>query len=867
MTINSGGPEYQVWVCKPGQDETTGLEVTAACSGESGGYFSASDEQLDESGILRTRGELVLVEPTGWEGESFDPWLNPSRWSIGNHIVVFTANESGVLTRYPRSGLFIVADPEPPTQGRPELRLELVDQASFRSTRSPAGDDSGIELGTETDRFVAVQNLMEAAGADFDEASLLAIEGGTVSAPLNRTSNQGAISQAGAIAISGRAFLWANSNGVIEAEAINLYPVTPLFTQTIGVDDVGGLMKRSEAGQSEAQRKTEQSTSGSKAPGRSSPVTPIQGAERPAKKVRATGTTISVKARTDSGSSEGESYTIAEAIKEGAGSGTVLAGTTRESWAWTTATFQRTVQASAARGLILSDGFFEELGLPVPATTFSLRPSQFSREVKYYESSPSGKLKRELTTSQLPKGQLLQEYYRNNPPQSSVGLLTLITGYRQETEYDYTGEQLRQVTTRIYKLKGEVAGAADNWSESGAVPTILIPFEINTTTWIKHNPDEWERHEVVQRAGRVNSGTVASISALGTVSDTRTRSRDGSCQPPSPDRRPPPFYVEEKIETSDAQSSDVGGELESTYQFDYLNSSTNSSNNNEQLEKLAGIFLSIRKARHQGFRIISHLRNELFQYSPLRRVDVEWGATTQVGLIDIATWTLAADQAIVVLDCMRVGSYATADPSKTIRPVIQLDKRFSGGMGMGGGVRVILGDRTATFTDPMPGGIGTGAANKRPMWGGMGMGGKMASNSATGTLIVTIIPNYEENSEIWVYYNESPFPSDLAGLPRQVYLHGTDYSSSMPLNVSSFLQTHGVGYYAIAIYHPTIAPFGFWGGYLAGNYSVEPEGGSIEGYDSAGDSAYGIGSNGFVTVQLIDPESATTFDLEITSGG
>jgi len=599
-------------------------------------------------------------------------------------------------------------------------------------------------------------------------------------------------------------------------------------------------------------------------------VQPIQGGERPAKKVRATGTTISVVSRQDSGSSEGESYTIAEAVKEGAGNNTVLAGKTKEVWAWTTSTFSRTVTASAARGLILSDGFYEELGLNPPATSFSLRPSENTREVKYYESSPSGKLKRELTTSQLPKGQQLQEYYRNNPPQSAIGLLSLVTGYRKEVSYDYNGEQLRSVTTRIYQLKGAIAGGADNWEESGQSPTVMVPFEISTTTWIKHNPDEWERHEEVSRAGRVSSGSVASISALGTVLNQRTRARDGSTQPPAPDRRPPPFYVEEKIDTSEVQSGDAGGELESTYEFEYVNTATDGSNNNEELEELAGIFLLLRKARHQGFRIISHLRNELFQYSPLKRVDVEWGSTTQVGLTDIATWTLAADQAVVILDCMRVGSYATADVTKTIRPVIRLDKRFSGCMGMGGGFRVLPGDRTANYTNAFKGGIGFGSADKRPFWGGMGMGGKMASNSATGTLIITLIngfSGYEEGSEIWVYYSETEFPSDLNGLPRQVYYHGADYSFSTPLNVSSFLQSNGVGYYAIAIYLPGINPGAFWSGYLTGNYSVTPEGDSVQGFDSAEDSGNAIANSSFIVVQLVDGDSNTTFELEITSGG
>lgn len=79
--------------------------------------------------------------------------------------------------------------------------------------------------------------------------------------------------------------------------------------------------------------------------------------------------------------------------------------------------------------------------------------------------------------------------------------------------------------------------------------------------------------------------------------------------------------------------------------------------------------------------------------------------------------------------------------------------------------------------------------------------GTVEPPTGIGTLLLSNNINNSNAQQLWVYYTADPVPSDLTGLPRQVYsIAGT---VGTVRNLSAFYQLHGAGNYVIAVREPS----------------------------------------------------------------
>lgn len=675
MTVNASARNYRIWICKPGEDESTGLEVTAACVGD-GEYFSVTDEPIDD-GLLRTSGRLVLGVPYGQE-EIYDPWENEEQWAIGNQILVQVADESGELRWHPRSGLYVLSHPEPAYPGSEQLTLEIGDRLSLLSYRQPHSEASGIEFGTGKSRTAIAAALLAKVGLEL-EGSIP----GSLNYPLPKIEGSW-IGQAGAMAIAGASILWQDREGIIQAKAIQLPPRSRLFKHVVGRDDAGNFQ-------------------------------PIQGSERPCSVVRVVGKGVELiepDLLTDKRTQE---YAAREAVKEGGGDNNVLVATRHEFSYWLGNLFIRTITERRARGMAVQADIYEAFARAQGLTNytapdpFQLISSYSLKEIQVFESSREGRLAYIRTIAHMAEGAVFADFWKRNPPPKGSLITAAILDRSVRSEdglvvYSYDNSedsanfrreggdsagQVRRIKLRRREPLGAIAGAANNWKANAfdggntRFRRDLVTSEINLQTWSKSGEDEWQHFERIQQSGRVRSGTIAAFRSLATIKNERTISRGGNAQPPTAERRIPKFERREVDYRGKAEFISPAGSRFSPREqpliFDYLTSKA-------EANKLAEIFGTIRHGRHRGFRIISALRDEWFDYEPHCRIDVAWNGYVYVGVTDLVTWTLAGNEAIVLAECIRVArvpgpkgtpdSYDSIplDEPQPLQPIVQVLK-------------------------------------------------------------------------------------------------------------------------------------------------------------------------------------------------
>jgi hypothetical protein len=631
--INLSGRKYRVWVKRP--TDEIGFEVTLGCSGDSGGFFVVTDDAIDEDGIFRTRGTLELVPPPGQE-DAYDTWERGDLWEIGNIVVVKIADANGILRQHPRSNLRILSRSAPPHPGNNRLSLELADANTWKES-----------VPVDVQQRLTIAQGYERLG--------LAFQGSIPSLSENSKSskNKTQVALAGEEAIAGFSALWQRGDGSIGSKRLNLKPEVRLFKHVVGEDDAGLFepLQNALRAYSEVQvvnPNLEQENEGETQTGGGG------GGEDDAPE---TSTGL------EGGSITIREYVPAEQVEEGAGDGEVLAAVRTEIWDWSGSVFTRTITEQRLRGLCVPQELYDQY----TSTRFSsYSPSPFTMiaslrrvERSIYRSTDLLLVRKE-TEELRPLGQVLGDWYKRNPPKPNQLIpdyTGLVLSEQGKTTYTFqtgggkdTGGQVRKIVQETYRPKGNVAGSATDWVRSGISPdpSIMVLAEKNIDSWIKRGKDQWEHRSQRSKAGQVRSGKIAAFLAL--VTETTVElSRTGNTQPPAGERRPVEQRARMPASKFQIQSAETRIKV---VENEFIESQ-------EQGKKVAEIFASISKCREQGFRIYSAWRDELFSYSPFSRIDIEHNGYTYLGITDTVTWTLAANQTLVAIDCMRTGRTAT----------------------------------------------------------------------------------------------------------------------------------------------------------------------------------------------------------------
>lgn len=667
--INLSSRKYRIWIRIP--NESVGFEVTEACSGDSGGFFVVTDDPIDEDGIFRTKGTLELVVPPGQE-IFYNTWEQRQRWEIGNYVVVQIADTFGVLRAHPRSNLRIISRPAPPYPGNPRLTLELADGNTWKET-----------IPQDFQRDLSIAQGLTKLGLAFVGTVPVINDPSTKS-----SATKTAVAIAGERAIAGFSALYQNRNGAIASKRLNLKQEQRLFKHVVGVDDAGEFQ-------------------------------PLQNALRPYSEVQVINPNFEQGDDEDLGGNGGEDdapdgstgdedgsitlkeYVPAEQVREGGGPSEVLAAIRTERWSWTGNIFTRTIVEKRLLGLVIPQELYDQYAALqasqgftyLPPSPFTMIISLLKEEVHTYEAAaqssltpnkfgglPSGggeqRLSKIATICKQPNGQVLADWHKRNPPKagdSARNYVGLIDSETTSTRYTYqtgggkdTGGQVRKVIAETYKPRGIVAGSATDWIQedgSSRDPYLIVLSDRSVETWIKRGVDTWEHRSSQGTAGQVRSGKIASYLGLSTETTVEV-SRTGNTQPPTGERRPPkekkPRQKTLRFQTRSPESR------VKIIENEFVDSP-------EQGEKIAEIFTLISNAREHGFQIYSAWRDELFRYSPFSRVDLDYNGYTYTAITDLATWTLGASQALVAIDCMRLGRVAIARYAEDTYPFPSLE--------------------------------------------------------------------------------------------------------------------------------------------------------------------------------------------------
>lgn len=676
MTLNISARHYRVWVCKPHETpESGGLEVTEACSGDTSGFFTATDEALGDDGRIRTTGSLVLAVLPGNEA-LYDPWNNSDRWQAGNHIIVQVADQAGTLRPHPRSNLYIISPPLPPYPGNNTLKLELGDALTLAENR----DASSTTTVSDVPRANAANGLLASIGVPGNVTI-----GGT-NPPKSDSSSKSPVQQIGEMALANCKFVYGTAAGSIDSRPVKLHPDRRLFKHRVGVDDAADFepIQNVDRPNSDVQVQS----SGEQPPLNPDGTPKTSADDNPQEDYGAAGDGEGL----DAGSIVSLQYSDASAVAENV-TGSVLSGIRIEKWAWQGNVFTRSIEEQSLRGLVVAEAVYNAIKDAAPKGTtivtpdpFSMVPSLVTTENHVYEAASEGRLLYTETTSSAPLGSVFGDFYQRYPPnlKNTVppNFLGMLTAGKERTDYEYkrsaddtdkqsksksdTGGQVRRILTTKQEPIGKVAGSANDWafernSLGGKVveaPRIelgtLITSSEQEQTWKRRSTTDWEQRDIQRAAGQARSGPITSYIALATTQDQTTVSGSGNAQPPSANRRradPGARKLKKIVKAKVKLRASSGSSLypsSHTVQNDYLNSKS-------EAIALATMLANLRAARQRGFRITSALRDEWFSYAPMARVDLDWNGLTYVGFINTCNWTLAANQAIVLAECCTVG--------------------------------------------------------------------------------------------------------------------------------------------------------------------------------------------------------------------
>ena len=717
MVVPSMAKRIRVWICRPGEDTSTGFEVTDYCSGGTGGYVSITEAAMGDDGNKPTTGQVVLDVPHF--DDRFSSWENPTRWAKGNHVILHVDSATGFRS-LPRGYLYILSIPEPPVPGNWQVQLELGDWGTLNSQSKPKSDTitgESIGTGASFSRAEAISSVLpvgvasESLGESLTKSKLNSYQ----------TGGRSTIGVVAEMALPMATATYQDGSGKVSAVPMNLTPEKRLFKHTVGTDDAGefkflqGDMQPidSVTVRGSVANAADDSDDGSGGPGSGGSGddggdTGEDGDDGGFFEGGGTGV-LGTDGR--SGRRKFTRYLSADQIDPDGSSAKVPASITVESWGWVSESqFVRRVEEKKARGLVVSEELYDiyEKSLPpgvslIRTDAFQLIPSLVSTEMSFYEPSDGGRLLKQTFESYRPSGEVLADYYKKTIPIFSSGptrrlydFTGLTPAESWEIEYGYStrddlvrkgagkkvdkmaiaknpsspddsDNQTRKILKTTKRPLGQVAGSANNWAEKRLTNARRpVVAAVEEESYRKNSYLQWEKHIYQAEAGQCRSGTVRRFLNLSVLKDELEDSTTGNIQPPQAERKPTKEKTRRKSQTSDTS------EIEATAEVQYEGGNDSETDRNleiqvdglesqEQAQKLAEKFAMLYAQRHQQFEIAGAFRDEWFDYEPFSRIDIEYFGSIYLGTIDSVTWTFGASEAMVVCTCNKFGRRKTPD--------------------------------------------------------------------------------------------------------------------------------------------------------------------------------------------------------------
>jgi hypothetical protein len=387
-----------------------GLDVSAALVS-----LTVQNSHLDQSGLIKATGTLTLA-PVRQLTESLDPRVNRTRWAKGQAIAVWITDTNGTLKPHPRGALRILKVPTAPSRTNRNLEIEVGCQLSLLDYRQPPGDQSGVVLGSATDRTAIINALAGKAGCG---ELLEAIAAWPLNYPLARLSG-GFISQMGLLAYAAGYGLWIDHQERLRAKRLDLEAL-PSFDLVVGRDE--------------------------------SVFDPRPADEVPCEKILCTAVVQRVKATEDNPK---EIVSVAAAGKYNPSE---ISSTRFLRVASAIPRMEQFIQQ--ALGIVLPDDFPNQGGLV---------PAAFNTKVSYYDAGGEGLLRREVEDSQLPLGQTLPDYFPKNTQ--------LVNAKQTVTEYRYAQGATQRISRSTYEQQAVVYPADEGFKRLRPTDLTLSEYEI-----------------------------------------------------------------------------------------------------------------------------------------------------------------------------------------------------------------------------------------------------------------------------------------------------------------------------------------------------------------------------------------------------
>jgi|GEM_PF-5231127 len=189
-------------------------------------------DQLSPGGVVACTGMLSLGAYADGFAESTNPRLNPSRWAMGQPVVVTVLFEGLPAIPLPIK-LSITKRPAAPYPKQPTLEIPVGCDFALLNYRQPEGDQSGVQVGVSTQADDVIDALLEAAGLP---PLMDLVPEYPLDYPLKKLDTQSYTTQAGAMAFARCRYLWQQTNGDIRAPQIS-FDLASLATYTVGTNE------------------------------------------------------------------------------------------------------------------------------------------------------------------------------------------------------------------------------------------------------------------------------------------------------------------------------------------------------------------------------------------------------------------------------------------------------------------------------------------------------------------------------------------------------------------------------------------------------------------------------------------------------
>lgn len=610
MAVVAAVEEYRVTI--------NGIDLTVAVdakinAGGSDLWFTASEPGPSPEGIGPVEGELLLAPALGFDSDFFNPRKNRKLWRRGNTVLI-ELKVGGVWRTHPRGNLYILRKPATPSINRTEssnsLSVPVGCEIALRLQDAPAGDQSGVTIGSDNTRTDIISNLATAANMSATWSGSIAKY--PIPYPVPKRDGVAWLELVGEVAAAAGYQVYVDPSGNLNASELSLNPSsinTYHWRDLIEIEAVDG----------------EEAVETVKAVllGQTVEETPLT--------------------RADTFTEEG---VIVNLITNFGGdqliTGTKKQTTITETWSsdYKTRTVTETVKEPWSN---------------ITGGNVSVSPLQIryvKTVVEIYSSSIDGKLLKRTTT------------IWGQPDQFVFTLLTLEAGgtapapQKLSTEveaWSYNGEVVSTYTLTRDATRFNVVSFG-----TSTVSTSERRTRERTVTWQNLGGETWR--QIIDNRENIYPTTLDLVSTGD--SGIRTAS-DGSTAPRAPQRHSPSHIREEIVYEGEALFPDAALDDEpKVYDFGPYGVS------NDQAEFLANLWGGYDWGQAEGYQMIVPLNFSHWSYRPGAGVKVTLpdGDKILAGL-GATAWELAGNRATVGHQLIPLGTLATGDALVTPYPV------------------------------------------------------------------------------------------------------------------------------------------------------------------------------------------------------